>query len=315
MMKFENRTGMELAAVSSNKDMAEPNRLEEFLGHRSLLISIAYRMLGSWADAEDILQEAFIRWQQTSEIQIESPKAFLVTIVSRLCINHLQSARVKREEYFGEWLPEPLLTAPAHDPSEILQIDESLSMAFLVLLERLTPVQRAIFLLREVFDYEYSEIAAIVGKSESNCRQILRRAQKHVAENRPRFEPSRRLREQLLQQFIQASSRGDMEGLLALLSSDAVFHSDGGGKAAAVPNRIYGSEKVARMLLGASKKFTPGMRRWAEINGQPGFVRYLNGRPFSVVTVDIADGRIHNIYVITNPEKLQRLPLVDQLAC
>src|SRR5579864_9040274 len=161
------------------------DRLTEFNRYRGLLFSIAYRMLGSVADAEDILQEAFIRWHRASDAEIQSTRAFLVTIVSRLCINHLQSARVKREEYVGQWLPEPLVTDSGIDPYTISQVDESLSMAFLVLLERLTPVERAVFLLREVFDYEYSEIAQTVGKDEANCRQILRRAHQHMAEIRP----------------------------------------------------------------------------------------------------------------------------------
>ncbi|HYS62960.1 MAG TPA: sigma-70 family RNA polymerase sigma factor, partial [Paraburkholderia sp.] len=156
-------------------------RLATFDQYRSLLFSVAYRMLGSVADAEDMLQETFIRWQQAREEEVRSPRAFLVTIVSRLCINQLQSARVQREEYVGQWLPEPIVTGPGSDPLELVRVDESLSMAFLVMLERLTPVERAVFLLREVFEYEYSEIAAVLGESEANCRQILHRAKAHVS--------------------------------------------------------------------------------------------------------------------------------------
>src|ERR1700682_5462355 len=169
-----------------------PIRLATFDQYRSLLFSVAYRMLGSVADAEDMLQETFIRWQQATDEDIRSPRAFLVTIISRLCINHLESARVQREEYVGEWLPEPLVTHPGSDPLGIIRVDESLSMAFLVLLERLTPVERAVFLLREVFEYEYAEVAAVLGQSETNCRQILRRARKHVSAMRPRFATSER---------------------------------------------------------------------------------------------------------------------------
>src|SRR6266446_7823177 len=154
-------------------------QLATFDQYRSLLFSIAYRMLGSVADAEDMLQETFIRWQQSAEEDVRSPRAFLVTIVSRLCINYLQSARAQREEYVGQWLPEPIVTDPGSDPFGIIQVDESLSMAFLVLLERLTPIERAVFLLREVFEYEYSEISAVLGQGEANCRQILRRARQH----------------------------------------------------------------------------------------------------------------------------------------
>src|SRR5712675_3200105 len=171
----------ELSALSG----MEPHRDEESRGlaafeqHRGLLFSVAYRMLGSVADAEDMLQETFIRWQQAPDDDIRSPRAFLVTIISRLCINHLQSARVQREEYVGQWLPEPIVTGPGSDPLGIIRVDESLSMAFLVLLERLTPIERAVFLLHEVFEYEYSEVAAVLGQSEVNCRQILRRARQH----------------------------------------------------------------------------------------------------------------------------------------
>jgi len=293
------------------------DRAEAFHQYRSLLFSIAYRMLGSVADVEDMLQETFIRWQKSSDEEIRSPRAFLVTIISRLCINHLQSARVQREEYVGQWLPEPLLTGPDSDPSERFRVDESLSMAVLVLLERLTPMERAVFLLREVFDYEYAEIAQTLGQNETNCRQILRRARQHVAEVRPRFDASLQQREQLLHQFVTAASNGDLNGLVALLSRDVVFHSDGGGKAAAVPNLVYGSDNVARAVLGGLKKLVPQnlVSRMTEINGEPGVVSYVNGRPFSVLTLDIADGFVRNIYIVTNPEKLARLPELPAAPC
>src|SRR5713101_3389755 len=177
--------------ISDAKPPIDPGasiRLATFDQYRGLLFSIAYRMLGSVADAEDMLQDTFIPWQQSAEGEIRSPRAFLVTIVSRLCINHLQSARVEHEEYVGQWLPEPVVTDPGSDPFGMIKVDESLSMAFLVLLERLTPVERAVFLLREVFEYEYSEVAKMVAQSEVNCRQILRRARQHVSAMRPRFE-------------------------------------------------------------------------------------------------------------------------------
>jgi RNA polymerase sigma-70 factor, ECF subfamily len=301
---------------ASSQDLEE-RRLEEFSQYRSLLFSIGYRMLGSVADAEDMLQETFIRGQKSSDEEIQSPRAFLVTIISRLCINHLQSARVQREEYVGQWLPEPLLTGPDSDPSERFRVDESLSMAFLVLLERLTPMERAVFLLREVFDYEYSEIAQTLDHNEASCRQILRRAKQHVAEVRPRFDASLQQREELLHQFLDATSHGNLNGLVALLSSDVVFHSDGGGKAAAVPNLVYGSDKVARAVLGGLKKLVPQnlVSRMTEINGEPGVVSYVNGRPFSVLTLDIANGFVRNIYIVTNPEKLARLPGMPAAPC
>ena len=267
-------------------DTEDPGRLATFEQYRGLLFSIAYRMLGSVADAEDILQEAFIRWQQTSSDDIRSPRAFIVTIVTRLCINHLESARVRREEYVGEWLPEPLVTDPKSDPSHLLRVDESLSMAFLVLLERLTAIERAVFLLREIFECEYSEIATILGQSEANCGQILRRARQHASEARPRFRASSEERSSLLERFLRATSQGDMNALVDLLASDVVLHSDGGGKALAVPNLIFGVDKVARGILGSLEKLVPRnlLTRTAFINGQPGIVSYLNGKPYSVLT-------------------------------
>src|ERR1700716_1996127 len=197
------------AGQPRSTDPDESIRLATFNQYRNLLFSIAYRMLSSVTDAEDMLQETFIRWQQSAEQDVRSPRAFLVTIISRLCINHLQSARVQREEYVGEWLPEPIMTGPGSDPFGIIRMDESLSMAFLVLLERLTPVERAVFLLREVFEYEYSEIASVLGQSEVNCRQILRRARQHVSAMRPRFEVSERKHNDLLERFLQAVGNGD----------------------------------------------------------------------------------------------------------
>jgi RNA polymerase sigma-70 factor (ECF subfamily) len=291
-------------------DPEVPIRLTAFDQYRSLLFSVAYRMLGSVADAEDMLQETFIRWQQASDDDIRSPRAFLVTIISRLCINHLQSARVQREEYVGQWLPEPIVTDPGSDPLGIIRIDESLSIAFLVLLERLTPVERAVFLLREVFEYEYSEIASILCQSETNCRQILRRARQHVSKMRPRFKASARKQSDLLDHFLKAAESGDLDGLVALLSRDVVLHSDGGGKAIAVPNLVHGADKVARGVVGALRKLVPKevVRRMTQINGAPGVVSYLNGKPFSVFTLDTIDGRIRAIYLVTNPEKLAHLP-------
>ena len=292
-------------------------RLATFDQYRSLLFSIAYRMLGSVADAEDMLQETFIRWQQSGDENVRSPRAFLVTIVSRLCINQLQSARVQREEYVGQWLPEPIVTDPASDPFGVIKVDESLSMAFLVLLERLTPVERAVFLLREVFEYEYVEIASILGQTEANCRQILRRARQHVSALRPRFATSAHQQNDLFERFLGAVRTGEMEGLVALLAEDVVLHSDGGGKAIAVPNIVQGSNNVARGILGGFKKLVPEnlIRRLVLINGEPGLVNYLDGKPHSVLTIDLSEGKIQTIYIVTNPEKLLHVAdLPDALA-
>lgn len=305
------------AADSSAATADEQSHLAAFDQHKGLLFSIAYRMLGSRADAEDMLQETFLRWQQASDTEIRDPRAFLVTVITRLCINQLQSARAKREQYFGQWLPEPLMTKAAAESPAISGIDGSLSMAFLMLLERLTPMERAVFLLREVFDYDYAEVAEMLGQSEVNCRQILRRAKQHVTEDRPRFDVSPKEQQQLLQQFLEATSHGDLQGLLALLSKDVVLYTDGGGKASAVPNPIYGADRVARFFMEAPAKFMPrdAVRRFAEINGQPGIVVYDRGQPFGVFTMDVAEGQIRNIYIVRNPDKLALLPTLPAAPC
>jgi RNA polymerase sigma-70 factor (ECF subfamily) len=278
--------------------------------YRNLLFSIAYRMLSSVADAEDMVQETFIRWQQAREQEIRSPQAFLTTIISRLCINHLQSARSQREEYVGQWLPEPIVTAAGSDPLENIRLNESLSMAFLLMLERLTPVERAVFLLREVFEYEYPELATMLGESEANCRQILHRARQHVTAMRPRFKASQQEKSDLLRSFLQAARSGDVDALVGLLASDVQLQSDGGGKAVSAPNMIRGAKNVARGALGTLQKLMPKnlVVRLAQVNGDPGIVSYLEGKPYSVFTLEAGDGQIRRIYVVTNPDKLAHLP-------
>jgi RNA polymerase sigma-70 factor, ECF subfamily len=289
------------------------NFLAEFHRHRPLLFSIAYRMLGAVADAEDMVQETFIRWQQASGEEVRSPKAFLITIISRLCINQLESARARREEYVGEWLPEPVVTDPAADPLEIFRVDESLSIAFLTVLERLNPLERAVFLLHEVFEYEYGEIAAALERSEANCRQILKRAREHVREARPRLKASNPEHDRLLEKFLEATRSGDLEGLMSLLSADVVLHTDGGGKGPALPHRVQGSEKVARAALGGLHRLPKRPSGYVvQINGQNGLVSYVDGRPFGVITLDTQDGRIQAIYMVSNPDKLTHLPAPPQ---
>ena len=310
---IESRDDRLIALFAMSSEPASSTHLTTFTRYRNLLFSIAYRMLGSVSDAEDMLQETFLRWQQSSEEIIESPRAFLVTIISRLCINHQQSGRVRREEYIGQWLPEPVVTEPGNDPFEIIRVDESLSMAFLVLLERLTPIERAVFLLREVFDYEYADIAAILNQSEVNCRQILRRARQHISADRPRFEATEGKRKDLLERFLKAAETGDMESLSALLASDVVLHSDGGGKAIAVPNPVCGAGNVVRGILGAMSRLLPKtmLRRIVSINGEPGIINYLEGKPHSVLILSVTAAGIQRIYIVTNPEKLSHLPAVQ----
>jgi RNA polymerase sigma-70 factor (ECF subfamily) len=280
---------------------------------RPLMFSIAYRMLGTASDAEDIVQEAFLRFHRETEkgTEIESPKAYLSAVTTRLAIDHLRSARVRRERYVGTWLPEPLLTDVETDVARDVETADSLSMAFLVLLESLTPVERAVFLLREVFDYGYDEIARIVGKSEDNCRQIAVRARQQVDAKRPRFEASRKRRDELAERFFEAAARGDQKGLLELLSADVVVYADGGGRAPAFPRPVHGRERAARVLLGGAARGRDlgvvGLHR-TTINGQPGAV-FLNreGRAVAVITVDVADDQVQTIRAITNPEKLRHL--------
>jgi RNA polymerase sigma-70 factor, ECF subfamily len=280
---------------------------------RPLMFSIAYRMVGSASDAEDIVQEAFLRFHRESGkgTAVDSPKAYLSAITTRLSIDHLRSARVRREQYFGTWLPEPVLTDPASDVAQHAETADSLSMAFLVLLESLTPVERAVFLLREVFDYEYEEIAAVVGKSEENCRQIAVRARRQIEAKRPRFEASRQRREELARRFFEAVVNGDATGLLDLLAADVVVYADGGGKGPAFPRPVHGRDRVARVLLGTAdggrRLGVIGMRTVA-INGQPGAL-FLDaeGRPIAVVTVDVADDLVQTVRAISNPEKLSHL--------
>ena len=288
-------------------DRADPSAV--FGRHRPFLFSIAYGMLGSVMDAEDVVQEAFVRWRRASRAGVRSPKAYLSAVVTHLCIDQLRSARSRREEYVGPWLPEPLLTDTyeAEDPADL---DEALSIAFLVLLESLTPVERAVFLLREVFDYDYAEVSRLVGKSEANCRQIARRARAAVAARRPRFESSPEEEESLSEGFLAACTGGDMDGLLALLSRDVTLYSDGGGKVRAALNPIRGPEKVARFFTGILRKAPPGfVVRRASVNGRPGFVGYFgDGRPHSVATFEVADGKIGAIRLVVNPDKLGRVP-------
>lgn len=295
----------------------EPHQATEartFDRHRPLLFSIAYRMLGSAMDAEDIVQEAYLRWQGTEE-EVRSPKAYLSTVVTRLSIDRLRSAKARREQYVGPWLPEPLATGEASDDvAEAPAIGESLSMAFLVLLESLSPVERAVFLLREVFDYDYPEVASFVGKTEANCRQIAHRTRRAAAARRPRFESSEEQQERMTRLFVEACASGDMRGLLSLLSEDVVLYSDGGGKVVTARNPVYGPDRVARLLLGLARKMTPEFAvRLLEVNGQPGIIVYAGDLPDSVLTLEITGGRIKAVRNVQNPDKLHAVPRLSEI--
>ncbi|HLV35007.1 MAG TPA: RNA polymerase sigma-70 factor [Spirillospora sp.] len=280
---------------------------DDFETYRPLMFSIAYRMLGSAMEAEDIVQEAYLRYQRVSPQDIDSPKAFLSAVVTRLCLNQLQSARARREQYVGPWLPEPILTAPS--PAAKLSADESISMAFLVLLENLTPPQRAVFLLREVFDYDYAEIAAILGKDEAACRQLFSRAKKHLAEHRPRFKPSPEAHRQMLERFMNAVGAGDMDGLTRLLADNVTMWADGGGKARGAATRpLVGVEAVAQFVIASTR--LPQVSLTAEIsevNGEPAAILRAGDQAMVVLMIAIQDDRIHELRIIGNPDKLRGL--------
>ncbi len=287
-----------------------------FERHRRRLQGLAYRMLGSVGEAEDAVQDTYLRWHGQSLADLRNPEAWLVTACTRLCIDRLRAAKVERAAYTGPWLPEPVLAAEADFEVELA---ESLSLAFLLVLERLSPAERAAYLLRQAFDYDYPAIAAILGKSEAACRQLVSRAQKHVQADRPRFgaadnqhqaEARDRARD-LARRFAQAAESGDVAAFAGLLADDAMIWSDGGGKARAALNVIHGADRCARFFAGLARKNGPGFsRQFCRVNGQPGFVVFHAGVPVSVFTFGIEQGRIRAIFVVRNPDKLARLDLI-----
>jgi RNA polymerase sigma-70 factor (TIGR02957 family) len=290
---------------------------EEFDELRRSAFAIAYRMLGSVSEAEDVVQEGLLRLHRVRKggERIESPRAYLSTVVSRLSLDHLRSAAVQRETYVGDWLPEPLVASADADPAHKAEMADSLSLAFLVVLESLSPEQRAAFLLHEVFDEPYDRIAEIVGTSEQNARQLATRARRHVQERRPRFEASREQQEQLATRFFAAAEEGDLQGLEQLLAHDVVLRGDGGGKAPALARALHGRARVARTLMAglrALARFGLILRR-AQVNGQPGaLVVDREGRLIGVMILDVAEGQIQGVSSIVNPDKLRHLgPLAD----
>jgi RNA polymerase sigma-70 factor (ECF subfamily) len=275
-----------------------------FEEHRPLLFSLAYRMLGTRSDAEDTVQDAWLRWQSASSEEIRAPKSYLTKVVARLSLDSLKSARRKRETYVGEWLPEPLVEPPG---TSAVEMAESLSLAFLHVLESLTPDERVAFLLREVFDANYAEIAATLDTSEPNCRQIVARARQHIRDRRPRFRVDHARQQTVLQQFLAACQTGDASQLLPLLSPEVELHSDGGGKVPATINPIYGADKVSRFFQGIARKgATTGITaKFATVNGAPGVLLMHGETPNTVLTLELNEsGRIHRIFLINNPEKL-----------
>ena len=277
---------------------------------RPYAFAIAYRMLGSVSEAEDVVQDAFLRLARTGDKHIGSHKAYVATVTTRLAIDELRSARAKRESYFGPWLPEPVLDDGTQDVAAAAETADSLTMAFLVILETLTPLERAAFLLHDVFGYDYGEIAAIVGKSETNCRQLASRARHRVHDDKPRFEASREQRDRLAARFLAACQGRDMDGLVDLLASDAAFYGDGGTKGTGVNRPIFGRGSIVKLL---DIWFRQGERLGIQaelvtINGQPG-AKFLDpqGRLINVISLDIADGTVQTIRSIVNPDKLAHL--------
>jgi len=293
---------------------AGADHLTVFQEHRPLLFALAYRLLGRATEAEDILQDAYLRFLSAPLAGIESPKAYLTTIVTRLCLNQLTSARAKRETYVGPWLPEPVLDTvhPELTNPEARAIEsDTISLAFLVLLERLTPAERAVFLLREVFDYEYGEIAQILDRSEVACRQLFSRAKAHIAAERPRFQANPEEHRRVLEQFTRAAASGDLDGLMALLADDVTIWADGGGKVrGAALKPIHGPANVARFVIGVTAQLVPMDAQTAlvDVNGKPTLlIRRGDSTPFVVVSIDVDRGRIRTVWAIGNPDKLSAM--------
>jgi RNA polymerase sigma-70 factor, ECF subfamily len=292
-------------------------RSDEFEELRPMLFAIAYRLLGSVAEAEDAVQESWLRYD-ASPTQPISPKAYLSAVVTRISIDVLRSARVRRETYVGEWFPEPLLDDPYEDPQRSAELADSVSMAALLLLERLTPLERAVFVLREVFAFPYPEVAAAVGRSEAACRQLAARARRHVDLGRPRFDADRRERDELAARFFDALRDGDVDGLRELLAADVQMVGDGGGKAPAFARAVVGAENVARVLATAFPAMAAieATVERREVNGQPGAVlRDSSDRVIGTMSLDVLDGRIQTIRSVANPDKLAHVgPVADAWA-
>ncbi|HEY0604422.1 MAG TPA: RNA polymerase sigma-70 factor [Herpetosiphonaceae bacterium] len=283
--------------------------LDAFEQERGRLFGIAYRMLGSIGEAEDIVQDAYLRWHTVAHQNVDNAQAFLVRMVTRLCIDALKSARHQRTEYVGPWLPEPLFVDDRQNPAAIQELADDLSMAFLLMLERLTPVERAVFLLRESFAFSYAEIGDVLGKSEQNCRQIARRARQHLDADEQLVPADPQEHDLLLTQFLHAARDGDVQNMVKLLAHDAVMYADSGGKAQAARNPVVSADHVARFMAGLVRKFTEQVEvRLAKVNGRTGLLIYYQGHLLNVITFFIADGKIQRLFAVLNPDKLRHGP-------
>jgi len=275
-----------------------------FVELRPVLLGVAYRMLGVVAEAEDVVQDAYVRWTSADRAEVRSARAYLTTMVTRLCIDRLRSARSQREVYPGPWLPEPLPTSNT-DPAVGAELADTLSLAFLVLLEELGPVERAAFLLRDVFEYSYAEIASMVGHNEASCRQLAARARHRIGERRRRFDADAERGRDLTRRFIVACGTGDISELMSVLADDVVVWTDGGGKARAAPRPVVGAVRAARWLVNVAKRNPPDATvRQVTLNGHPGVVIEASGEVTTALVLDVIDGQVSGVRVVTNPEKL-----------
>jgi RNA polymerase sigma-70 factor (TIGR02957 family) len=288
--------------------------LDQFQANRPLLFGVAYRMLGSASDAEDVVQDAWLRYSAAQPADLRSPKAFLTTVVTRLCLDRLKSARATREEYVGPWLPEPLVADDRPGPERSMALAESVTLAFMVLLETLTAEERAVFLLREVFEHDYADIAAMLETSSANCRQLFHRAKERIADKRPRFQEAAAAKRPLVARFVDALREGDAAAFTNVLAADVGFWSDGGGKVLAARRPVHGRDAVARLLAGLRRSATAGgvdpatvSLRVADVNGEPAMLIRIAGRLDSVYTFTIDDDAISAIRVVRNPDKLRYL--------
>jgi RNA polymerase sigma-70 factor (ECF subfamily) len=287
--------------------------LDTFAAHRTDLFALAYRMLGSASDAEDVLQDAYLRYTAAPRAEVRAPKAYLNTIVTRLCLDRLKTARARREQYLGPWLPEPLLTPADDDPQQVAEQHEAVTLAFLVLLEQLTPAERAVFLLRDVFEYPYPQVAAMLDLSEANCRQLMHRAKAQIAAQRPRFSASMAQRQQIVERFLAATERGDLEGFTQLLAEDVAFWADSGGKAPAPARPLHGAGVVAKLI----QVFTANTLRLVGgdasairstvsiVNDEPAILTWIHGQLDTVTVCSVTGDRISAVRLIRNPDKLQ----------
>jgi RNA polymerase sigma-70 factor (ECF subfamily) len=284
-----------------------PDPLATFVELRPMLFGVAYRMLGSVAEAEDIVQEAYLRWQAVDPAGVDEPRRFLTTVVVRLAVDQLRSARSRRERYVGPWLPEPLVTSE-DEPARMAELSDSLTMAFLVLLEELSPAERAAFVLHDVFDFGYGDIANMLDRQEPACRQLVARSRRHIDARRQRYDADRHQGEELTRRFLDACVTGDVDGLMELLAADVTVWTDGGGKVSAARRPIVGSRKAARFLVAVAPEVPPGAQiRVATVNAAPGVVVVADGRPYLAMTLDVLDGAVVGVRVVSNPDKLSAL--------